>query len=97
MFPTDPNAPGGPDRSDSLRRSYLDHALVRERLPKFSFSQANPPPVSRSVLPGRPVAARRQSGTSRGAEPVPRAAVNGSAPSPRADRSTFGSDGAVAA
>jgi len=42
MFPIDPNAPGGPDRSDSLRRSYLDHKLVRERLPKFTFSQANP-------------------------------------------------------
>jgi NAD(P)H-dependent flavin oxidoreductase YrpB (nitropropane dioxygenase family) len=29
MFPIDPNAPGGPDRSESLRHSYHDHTLVR--------------------------------------------------------------------
>jgi hypothetical protein len=67
MFPIDPNAPGGPARSDSLRRSYVDHTLVRERLP------------------------------TRRAEPLPRAAVNGIARSPRADRSPFESHGAVAA
>jgi hypothetical protein len=91
MFPIDPNAPGGPDRSDSLRRSYLDHTLVRERVPTFTFSHANPPRVSRSVLLGRPAAAGRQSGTIQGAERVPRAAVNGIARSSRADRSPFGS------
>jgi hypothetical protein len=63
MFPNDPNAPGGPDRSLSLRRSYLDHTLVRERLPTFTFSQGNLPRVSRSVVSGRPTAAARQSGT----------------------------------
>jgi hypothetical protein len=30
MFPIDPNAPGGPDRSESLRHSYPDHALPSE-------------------------------------------------------------------
>jgi hypothetical protein len=97
MFPIDPNAPGGPDRSDSLRLSYLDHTRVRKRLPTLTFSQANPPRVSRSVLSGRPAAAAPQSGTSPGAEPVPREAVNGIPRSPRADRSPFGSQGGVAA
>jgi hypothetical protein len=87
MFPIDPNAPGGSDRSLSLRRSYLDHTLVRERLPTFTFSQTNPARISRSVLPGRPTAAARQAGTMPGAEPVPRAAVNRIALSHRADRS----------
>jgi hypothetical protein len=70
MFPIDPNAPGGPDRSDSLRRSYLDHTLVREHLSTFTVSQANPLRASRSVLSGRPAAAGRQSGRIPGAEPV---------------------------
>ena len=97
MFPIDPNAPGGPDRSDSLRRSYLDQTLVPERFPTFTFSQANPRHVASSVLSGRPTAAAPQSGTIPGAEPVPRAAVNGIPRSPRTDRSPFGSRGAVAA
>jgi hypothetical protein len=97
MFPIDPNAPGGPDRSDSLRHSCREHTVVCERFPTFTFSQANPPRVSRSVLSGRPTAAGRQSGTIPGAEPVPRAAVDGNPRSPRADRSPFGSHGAVAA
>lgn len=96
MFPIDPNAPGGPDRSESLRRSYLDHTLVRERLPTRTFSQADPPRVSRSVLSGQPPAAARESGIP-GAEPVARAAVNGIALSHRADRSPAGSQRAVAA
>jgi hypothetical protein len=71
MFPIDPNAPSGPDRSESLRRSHLDHTLVREHLPTLTLSQGNPRHVSRSVLSGRPTAAARQSGTVPGVEPVP--------------------------
>jgi hypothetical protein len=97
MFPIDPDAPGGPDRSESVRRSYVDHTLVRGRLPTLTFPQGRPPRLSRSVLSGRPTAAARQAGTIPSAEPVPRAAVNGIARSPRADRSPSGSHGAVEA
>ena len=54
-----------------------------------THSQANPPQVARSVLPGRPTAAAPQSGAVPGAEPVPGEAVNGIAHSARADRSPF--------
>jgi hypothetical protein len=97
MFPIDPNAPGGSDRSKSLRRNYFDHTLVRERLPTLTFSQADPRWVARSVLSGQPTAAAPQSGTIPGAEPVPRAAVNRIALSHRADRWPAGSRRAVAA
>jgi hypothetical protein len=97
MFPTDPNAPGGPDRSDSLRRNYLDHTPVRARVPTLTTSQQNGLRVSCCVLSGRPPVAARQSGTTRGAEPITRAAVNGVALSHRADRSPSGSQGAVEA
>jgi hypothetical protein len=97
MFPIDPNAPGGPDRSDCLRHSYPEHTVVCERLPTLTFSQANPRHVASSVLSGRPTAAAPQSGAIPGAEPVPGAAVNGIPRSPRTDRSPFGSQGAVAA
>jgi hypothetical protein len=97
MFPIDPNAPGGPDRSDFLRHSYPEHTVACERLPTLTFSQANPRHVASSVLSGRPTAAAPQSGTIPGAEPVPREAVNGIARSLRSDRSPFGSQGAVAA
>jgi hypothetical protein len=59
MFPIDPNAPGGPDRSESLRRSYLDHTFERERRPTLTFSQGNPARVSRSELPGPPSGSQR--------------------------------------
>jgi len=52
-------------------------------------SQAKPPQVARSVLPGRPTAAAPQSGAVPGAEPVPGEAVNGITHSARADRSPF--------
>ena len=54
-----------------------------------THSQANPPQVARSVLPGRPTAAAPQSGAVPGVEPVPAEAVNGIAHSARADRSPF--------
>ncbi len=54
-----------------------------------THSQANPPQVARSVLPGRPTGAAPQSGAVPGAEPVPGEAVNGIAHSARADRSPF--------
>jgi hypothetical protein len=97
MFPIDPNAPGGPDRSDSLQRSCLDHTPVRARLPTLTISQQNGLRVSCCVLSGRPTAAARQPGTTRGAEPITRVAVNGVALSRRADRSPSGSQGAVEA
>jgi len=97
MFPIDPNVPGGRDRSESLRRSYLDHPLVRERLTTLTFSQGSPLRVSRSVLSGRPTAAARQSGTIPAPSPVPRAAVNGIVLSDRADCSPSGSERAVGA
>ena len=97
MFPIDPNAPGGPDRSDSLQRSYLDHTPGSARVPTLNFSQRNGPRVSCCVLSGRPTAAARQPGTTRGAEPITRIAVNGVALSRRADRSRSRSQGAVAA
>ena len=56
MFPIDPNAPGGPDRSDSLRRNYLDHTPVRARLPTLTILQRNGLRVSCCVLSGRPTA-----------------------------------------
>jgi hypothetical protein len=31
MFPVDPNAPSGPERSEYVRRGYLDRAPVHER------------------------------------------------------------------
>jgi hypothetical protein len=97
MFPIDPNAPGGPDRSDSLRHSYREHTVVYERLPTLTICQANPPHVASSVLSGPPTAAAPQSGTIPGAETVPRAAINGIPRSPRTDRSPFAFQGAVAA
>jgi hypothetical protein len=97
MFPIDPDAPGGPDRSESVRRSYLDHNPVGGRLPTLPFSQGRPPRLSMSLLSGRPTAAARQAGTIPSAEAVPRAAGNGIARSPRADRSPSGSHGAVEA
>jgi hypothetical protein len=97
MFPIDPNAPGGPDRSDFLRHSYPDHTPVHERFPTLPHSQANSRHVARSVRSGRPTAAAPDSGTIPGAEPVPREAVDGIARSLRSDRSPHGSQGAVAA
>ena len=95
MFPIDPNTPGGPDRSEALRRSYFGHTLVRERLPTLTFSQANPRRVSRSVVSGRPTA--RPGVGIPGAEPVARATVNGIAQSHRTDRSPSPSQRAVEA
>jgi hypothetical protein len=97
MFPIDPNAPGGPDRSDSLQRSYLDHTPVRARLPTLTISQQIGLRISCCVLSGRPKATARQPETTRGAEPITRAAVNGVALSRRADRSPSGSQSAVEA
>lgn len=33
MFPVDPNAPGGPERSEYLRHAHLDSAPLRKRFP----------------------------------------------------------------
>jgi hypothetical protein len=75
MFPVDPNAPGGPDRSRSLQRSYLDQTPVRERL-MLRFWEQNRPPVSCCVLSGPPMAVARQSGTIRDAELITGAAAD---------------------
>jgi hypothetical protein len=39
MFPTDPNAPGGPNRSESLRRHYARRGRLRRTLRLRSFAQ----------------------------------------------------------
>lgn len=50
MFPIDPNAPGGSDRSESLRRSYFDHTVL---------SGQSPAGARESGIPGAELVARR--------------------------------------
>ena len=44
MFPTDPNAPGAPNRSDSLRRHYARRGRLRRRLSLLSLAEPRTPP-----------------------------------------------------
>ena len=44
MFPTDPNAPGGPDRSESLRRHYAHRGRLRRSLRRLSLAPPRTPP-----------------------------------------------------
>jgi hypothetical protein len=44
MFPTDPNAPGGPDRSESVRRDHARRGRVRRRLGLLSLPNTRPLP-----------------------------------------------------
>jgi hypothetical protein len=44
MFPTDPNAPGGPDRSESIRQDYARRGRLRRRL--LSLTEPRPLPLS---------------------------------------------------
>jgi hypothetical protein len=37
-FPIDPNSPGGPDRSEYLRRHYADHPPLRDRLATLALT-----------------------------------------------------------
>jgi hypothetical protein len=39
MFPTDPNAPGGPDRSESVRRDHARGGRLRRGLRLLSLSE----------------------------------------------------------
>jgi hypothetical protein len=39
VFPTDPNAPGGPNRSESVRRHYAHRARFRRRLRLLSLAE----------------------------------------------------------
>jgi hypothetical protein len=39
MFPRDPNAPGGPNRSESVRRNYARRARLRRRLRLVALAQ----------------------------------------------------------
>ena len=39
MFPTDPNAPGGPDRSESLRRHYARRGRLHRGLRLLSLAE----------------------------------------------------------
>jgi hypothetical protein len=44
MFPTDPNAPGGPDRSESVRRHYARRGRLRRTLRLLSLAEPRPLP-----------------------------------------------------
>jgi hypothetical protein len=39
MFPTDPNAPGGPDRSESVRRDHARRGRIHRRLRLLSLAE----------------------------------------------------------
>ena len=52
-FPLDPNAPGGPSRSDHVRRSHTREAEVSIRLATLEQQE----PVVLAEVGGRPVAA----------------------------------------
>jgi hypothetical protein len=54
-FPLDPNAPGGPERSEYVRRSYADGADVTVRLAESVPALDEPAVVAE--LDGEPVAA----------------------------------------
>jgi hypothetical protein len=38
MFPRDPNAPGGPDRSESVQRDYAGRGRPRRRFKLFALA-----------------------------------------------------------
>jgi hypothetical protein len=42
MFPTDPRAPGGPDRSESVRRSYARRGRLRRGLMLLTLAEPRP-------------------------------------------------------
>jgi hypothetical protein len=44
MFPTDPNAPGGPDRSESVRRDHARRGRIRRTLGLLSLPNPRPLP-----------------------------------------------------
>jgi hypothetical protein len=46
MFPTDPNAPGGPDRSESLRRDYARRGRLHRTLRLLSLAEPRPQPAT---------------------------------------------------
>jgi hypothetical protein len=46
MFPTDPNAPGGPDRSESVRRDYARRGRIRRGLGLLSLAEPRRLPPS---------------------------------------------------
>jgi hypothetical protein len=49
MFPTDPNAPGGPDRSEYLQRDHAGRGRFRRALRQLTL--AEPRPASASAWP----------------------------------------------
>jgi hypothetical protein len=46
MFPTDPNAPGGPDRSEAVRQGYARRGRLRRSLRLLSLAGPRPLPPS---------------------------------------------------
>jgi hypothetical protein len=49
-FPTDPNAPGGPRRSDYLRRAHAERISARDRFATITLARNDPPgapPIAR--------------------------------------------------
>jgi hypothetical protein len=46
VFPRDPNAPGGPNRSESVRRHYAHRGRLRRRLRLLSLAEPRPLPPS---------------------------------------------------
>ena len=42
MFPTDPSAPGGPDRSESVRRDYAGRSRFRQALRLLTVAEPRP-------------------------------------------------------
>ena len=52
MFPVDPNAPGGPERSEYLRRGYVDRVPLNEQFPTLNGrrqAKPRPAPSARAV------------------------------------------------
>jgi hypothetical protein len=46
MFPTDPNAPGGPGRSEAVRQGHARRGRLRRRLRLLSLAEPRPLPPS---------------------------------------------------
>jgi len=42
MFPNDPGAPDGPDRSEYVRRTYADRSRFRRRLTQLTLAEPRP-------------------------------------------------------
>jgi hypothetical protein len=71
MFPTDPNAPGGPERAEYLRRNHLDRTPPRARFPTPRIPMARDlPRVTWPALPRWP-ARRSTIAASGGHSPSP--------------------------